>query len=212
MFNLLHLILCIVLFYCINSCKLKKNPINYSKPAIQISNNDKLAFNELKYSSNNNTNNLAFRIYGNPLSLARHRTAKQGFMYNPSAKFQKQFLDQCLDILPNKPWDDMIEASIVFYFKRPLLHYKTGKLSNELKDKFILPKDMYPWYGKKKDLDNMIKFVLDSLNGKAFVDDSQICIIHSAKVFTNNEPHTDIRLKKLNGYFQSEDKLDIDES
>lgn len=37
-----------------------------------------------------------------------------------------------------------------------------------------------------KDLDNLIKGLLDSLNGIAFVDDKQVCQIHSEKVYSQN--------------------------
>jgi Holliday junction resolvase RusA-like endonuclease len=47
------------------------------------------------------------------------------------------------------------------------------------------------------DLDNLVKFVLDALNAKAYEDDSQIAVIKSAKFYTLGEPYTKIILRKL---------------
>jgi Holliday junction resolvase RusA-like endonuclease len=47
------------------------------------------------------------------------------------------------------------------------------------------------------DLDNMIKFVLDALNKKAYLDDSQICSIKASKVYTIEESRTYVEINKL---------------
>lgn len=47
------------------------------------------------------------------------------------------------------------------------------------------------------DLDNLVKFVLDALNAKAYEDDSQIAVIKSAKFYTEGEPYTKVVLRKL---------------
>ena len=133
---------------------------------------------------------LSFTVYGEPIPLSRHMVGR-GRMYNPSAKAQKLFSDSCADKLPITPMDGPIEANLIFYFSRPKSHYGTGKNSNKLKD------NIDTWHSKKKDLDNLIKFVLDSLNHKAYLDDSQICIINSAKLYTNSNARIEVRLRKL---------------
>lgn len=40
---------------------------------------------------------------------------------------------------------------------------------------------------RKPDLDNLLKTVLDSLNGIAFADDAQITTIHTSKRWSDNE-------------------------
>lgn len=47
------------------------------------------------------------------------------------------------------------------------------------------------------DLDNLVKFVLDALNAKAYEDDSQIAVIRSAKFYTEGEPYTKVIIRKL---------------
>jgi Holliday junction resolvase RusA-like endonuclease len=43
------------------------------------------------------------------------------------------------------------------------------------------------WYTRNNDLDNMLKFVMDALNGIVYVDDSQIVEIISGKYYTHDE-------------------------
>jgi Holliday junction resolvase RusA-like endonuclease len=43
----------------------------------------------------------------------------------------------------------------------------------------------------------MIKFVLDALNKKVYVDDSQICCIKASKLYTIDEPRTYVEIKQL---------------
>jgi Holliday junction resolvase RusA-like endonuclease len=40
-----------------------------------------------------------------------------------------------------------------------------------------------------------VKFVLDSLNGIAYADDSQVVQLTTRKFFTNTEPRVEIHLK-----------------
>jgi len=47
------------------------------------------------------------------------------------------------------------------------------------------------------DLDNLVKFVLDALNGKAYEDDSQVCEIHTAKLYTDTDSRTEVVISKL---------------
>jgi Holliday junction resolvase RusA-like endonuclease len=77
-------------------------------------------------------------------------------MFNPSAKEQRSFSSLSSTFIPEKPLVGPLEARLVFYFSRPKYHYGTGKNSNTKKI------NMPIWHNKRKDLDNLIKFVLDS--------------------------------------------------
>jgi Holliday junction resolvase RusA-like endonuclease len=48
-------------------------------------------------------------------------------------------------------------------------------------------------------VDNLVKFVLDSLNQKAYVDDSQVSAIKTAKFYTDDPGHarTVVKIRKL---------------
>jgi Holliday junction resolvase RusA-like endonuclease len=73
-----------------------------------------------------------------------------------------------------------IKCILNFYCKRPKTHYKTGKFANILKD-------TSPKYNiNNKDLDNMVKFVLDALNDKLYTDDSLIFEISCSKLYSES--------------------------
>jgi len=131
-----------------------------------------------------------FTVKGEPIPLGRHRVAR-GHMFNPSAKFQKSFLKDCQNFLPSSPFEGPLEATLVFYFSRPKNHFRTGKFSHLLKH------DSPTWHTKRKDIDNLIKFVLDALNERAYLDDGQIVAIHSYKAYTDLEPRVYVHIKKV---------------
>ena len=139
---------------------------------------------------------ISFTLYGEPIALARHRTVSGGLRtYNPSAADQKKFAKACVtaEVLPAEPLEGPVEACMAFYFQRPKHHFRTGKFAGQLKE----GQDV--WHNKKKDLDNLVKFVLDSLNGLAYLDDGQVCSIKAAKFYTNtsDNPRTEISFRSL---------------
>ena len=74
-----------------------------------------------------------------------------------------------------------IKCVLNFYCKRPKTHYKTGKNAHILKD-------TAPKYNiNNKDLDNMVKFVLDALNDKLYTDDSLIFEITCSKMYSEKD-------------------------
>ena len=120
------------------------------------------------YISNPNYN-ISFTVYGEPTPLSRHMLSK-GRMYNPSGMHQREFAKACENFLPLKPLEGPLEAKMIFYFSRPKYQFRTGKNSHLLKN------GISNWNSTRKDLDNLIKFVLDSLNNKAYLDDSQVTL------------------------------------
>ena len=75
--------------------------------------------------------------------------------------------------------------------KRPKKHYRTGKYTGLVKDKW--QKIMMD---KKPDIDNLIKFVLDALQGQNgfFFDDSQVVRLYAEKIYTDDNPHTEVMI------------------
>ena len=53
------------------------------------------------------------------------------------------------------------------------------------------------WYDKKSDIDNIVKSVMDGLNGVAYVDDSQIVCLEATKQYTLDQTRVEITLKEL---------------
>eukprot|EP01031_Cornospumella_fuschlensis_P034639 gene34639-41945_t len=132
-----------------------------------------------------------FRVHGEPIALSRHRVTRGGIMYNPSAKFQADFLSACTAYLPATPLEGGIAVNMVFLFSRPKHHYGTGKNADVLKSTADL------WHTKRSDIDNLAKFVLDALNSVAYKDDSQVCVLHTTKIYTDTEPGVEVHIKKL---------------
>ena len=73
-----------------------------------------------------------------------------------------------------------------------------GPLFVEMFFNFPIPKKGNPlWIGqphlKRPDLDNLVKAVLDGLQGTAFKDDSEICMINASKTY-NTDPYVAVRI------------------
>ena len=56
--------------------------------------------------------------------------------------------------------------------------------------------DLSP-YLKRGDIDNIIKAVLDALNGYAYKDDSAVFSVCGRKVYTNGEPFTAVTISSV---------------
>ena len=125
---------------------------------------------------------MEFKVYFPPTSLKRHRHSKFGtHTYDPSSKEKKEFVSKIANLFPEKPIEYALKAKLFFYEKRPKSHYRTGKFSNLLKKTAPIHNT------SKRDLDNFIKFVLDSLNKILYIDDSQIVEIESGKYYSKED-------------------------
>ena len=131
--------------------------------------------------SNNEPRAFVFEVNFPPTSLKRHRHTKSGHTYDPSSKEKQEFINHLIGELPSKLFDKPITAELYFYEKRPKSHYRTGKYSTELKAN--APKNNVV----KKDIDNFVKFVFDSLNKKLYCDDSQIFELKCGKYYTDRD-------------------------
>jgi Holliday junction resolvase RusA-like endonuclease len=118
---------------------------------------------------------LRFTVYGKPLAQKRHRHFSRGKfvrVYDPS-KADKTDLQQVLLQFKSennitKPIEGSLAMKVVFNFERPKSHYRTGKYAGLVKESAPIE------HTNKPDLDNLAKFVLDSMNKMIFNDDSQI--------------------------------------
>ena len=119
-------------------------------------------------------------IHFEPVSLKRHRHRLKGGTYDPSKKEKEDFI-KTIENFPTEKMTKPIKCILHFYCKRPKNHYKSGKNSHILKE-------TSPIYNiNNKDLDNMVKFVLDALNDKLYTDDSLIFEINCSKMYSENE-------------------------
>lgn len=136
---------------------------------------------------------LKFTIRGNPLPLRRHRTSR-GFVYNPSAANQKSFRESVEGLVfqgltgsnvkaPLWGPEHVLAVSIIFRMKRPNSHFISNKRGPE-RLRSSAPRQTSG--AMRTDVDNLAKFVLDSLNGLLYADDRQIASLHVTKLFDND--------------------------
>jgi Holliday junction resolvase RusA-like endonuclease len=131
-------------------------------------------------------NSIIFTVDGEPKALKRHRDKKPIFKngkyftpkYDPSSADKNTFLALCKHHRPDSPIETPIALVMRFYFSIP----------KSYKKKFIEEKHI-----KRPDIDNLIKFVLDSLNGTFWKDDSVIYEISTIKLYKET-PRTEIEI------------------
>jgi Holliday junction resolvase RusA-like endonuclease len=132
---------------------------------------------------------IGFEIRGNPLPLQRHRTSR-GFTYNPSAMAQDSFrscfrciINDNLSSLGDDPYPlfashQLLHMTLTFYLKRPKKHFIASRPGpNRLREQAPHALSL-----TRTDIDNLTKFVLDSLNGIAYADDHQIVRLQITKL------------------------------
>lgn len=121
---------------------------------------------------------IKFWVPGNPKGLKRHRTfrTKSGFnvQVDPSKAEKRDFLAIAMKHRPAEPIREPLAVTLLCVFPRPKGHLRTnGKV-----------KDNAPcWYASAPDVDNVLKFVGDALNGTFWHDDRQIAIANVYAVY-----------------------------
>ena len=130
---------------------------------------------------------IQFRVNENPKPLKRHRMTLNGQVYDPSAKDKTEWLQKAELFRPEAPPSYAIKVTLTFFLKRPKSHFRTGKYSKLLKN--TAPEKCI----QKPDLDNLVKFVLDAMNGTFYLDDSQIVELTCSKKYSEKEEgYTDV--------------------
>ena len=77
---------------------------------------------------------------------------------------------------------------------RPKSHYRTGKYSN------ILKANTRAFHSVKPDIDNLVKYMADVIQGKDrfILDDCQICALATIKVYSwTNNPRTEVTIREI---------------
>ena len=119
-----------------------------------------------------------FTVYGIPVPKARPRMTKTGHCYTPKKTADYEFLvQQVWHHTGREKLEGAIRLEVVFYYNRP----KSATSRNH--------------HTGRPDLDNLVKSVLDGLNGFAFDDDSQVVEISARKQYTYAKPRAEIMLE-----------------
>jgi len=127
-------------------------------------------------------------IEGEPKGKARPRVCKNGIAFTPKATVNYENYVKELYILNKLPkLQGYIKAKITAYYSIPKSASKVKKA--EMKHEIIRPT-------KKPDLDNVAKIILDSLNGIAYKDDSQVVSLQVDKYYSN-DPRVELELEEI---------------
>lgn len=126
-----------------------------------------------------------FEVPGEPTAKARPRIGK-GFAYTPKKTVNyENWVKECYLITNNKTMlEGILKAEIIAYMSIP--KSKSKKLQEKMRSGEERPQ-------KKPDLDNICKAILDSLNGIAYKDDSQIVEVVLKKYYSDN-PRVEVML------------------
>ena len=84
-----------------------------------------------------------------------------------------------------------LKLIVDFNMQRPKSHYGTGR--NMAVVKPSAPK----FHAKKPDIDNLVKFYMDAMNGIVYKDDSQVVEINACKNYTSYEGSTIITINEI---------------
>lgn len=150
---------------------------------------------------------LKFTVHGKPVPLRRHRTSR-GFVYNPSALAQESFREVVQSILSPENLnldgngetffyeEDFLAITVIFRLRRPRNHF-IGNKAGPGRLRETAPKKLF---AGRVDVDNLAKFVLDSLNGLVYQDDRQVVSLHATKVYDCDgecEGSTEVLIKSV---------------
>lgn len=114
---------------------------------------------------------------------------RSGKVYTPSTTTRfEQMVEQCYKTQGGNYFDSQpVILSVVLFYKLP------QSLSRKRKDAMLEKKEP-PLV--KPDIDNVVKLVMDALNGVAYDDDKQVVRQYAEKRYTDGEPYLAVRVSQ----------------
>ena len=133
---------------------------------------------------------MIFTIHAVPKPKGRPRVTRSGHAFTPKAtrEYEKLIVSEW-NIQHGKatPIENPIAVRVMFYM--PIPKATSNKARKRMAAGLEVP-------AKKPDIDNLLKAVLDALNGNAYHDDNQIVEI-SAKKLYSTEPRTEVFISEI---------------
>lgn len=128
---------------------------------------------------------LRFTVPGDPKPLMRHRTTRTGLSYDPAGNREAKAVvrvvaHQAMQAAGLALLDEPLGIEVVCHLWRP---------------KSAPRRRVYPT--TKPDGDNLLKLVLDALNGVVWRDDACVCDMRVVKRYAKSTPHTEVRVYGL---------------
>ena len=121
---------------------------------------------------------MIFKIEGQPQGKGRPRFTKSGHAFTPQATRNYEFLIATeYKEAKGEMFDGYIRVNIKAYYKIPKA---TTKEKRGLIERGLLKPAVKP------DIDNVIKAILDGLNGVAYHDDNQVVYVDGEKFYAEN--------------------------
>lgn len=133
---------------------------------------------------------------GAPIGKARHRTTKAGRAYNAQSGVEAGIRVAAEHQYNGELLDGPLAVRFTAVYPRPKAHFGTGKNAGKLKPSAPVH------HQQVEDLDNLVKFYLDCLNGIVYLDDCQVIRIYAEKQWDNNPQSTgevSVEIYNLNG-------------
>lgn len=128
-----------------------------------------------------------FVIEGQPQGKGRPRFTRQGHAFTPQkTKDYENLIAQSFKAAGGKVLEGYVAISIDAFYKIPKA---TTKKNRELIEQGVLKPAVKP------DIDNVIKAVLDALNGLAYNDDNQVIKVKAEKHYAE-EPFVAVEVFK----------------
>lgn len=135
---------------------------------------------------------MEFIVEGDPQGKARPRfSQKSGTVYTPAKTvryerlIRKAFLDAGCNAIPS---DCYVGITVDAYFQIPKSYTKGKRLACQHN---INRPD------KKPDIDNILKIVLDGLNGVAYADDKQVIEVRCRKFYSVSSGYLKISVSEI---------------
>jgi len=128
-------------------------------------------------------------IPGKPIAKKRPRFVRKGNFvgaYNEQVTEEEHWKIQATQQI-KKPLEGALSLDVLFIMPIPK---SWPKIRREKAVHFTI------WHIKTPDLDNLVKFVKDCLNGLAWYDDKQVAILNAFKRY-GPEPGTSITIKQI---------------
>ncbi len=128
---------------------------------------------------------LTFEIIGKPKPKERPRFSKKGFCFTPknTAMFENLVKHEAYEAMKKQNlnrFETQVEVSIIAYFETTKSMFSTKK-QREIIPELIRAGKLRP--SKKPDIDNIVKAIMDGLNGVAYKDDALVVKIMAQKFY-----------------------------
>lgn len=133
---------------------------------------------------------MVFEVPGEPRGKGRPRFTKEGHTYTDSETraYEKKIIAYYRQAHGGFRWPDDAYIAVMVTAVYPIPKSATKASRAAIQEGKIRPK-------RKPDIDNVLKVVLDSLNGIAYKDDSQVVAVLGRKIY-GNEPKLMIEIKE----------------